>query len=390
MVKSFQIARIPKIIFGNGKIAELPGIAKSFGGEVLLVTGSESFTNSKHGEYLLNTFEMTGIRFSTITIVREPSPEMIDQAVVRYSGKNIQLVMAIGGGSAIDAGKAISAMLNKSELITDFLEGIGTKEHPGTKIPFIAMPTTAGTGSEATKNAVISRLGKTGFKRSLRHDNLVPDIAIVDPELTYHCPAEITASSGMDCYTQLVESFLSDKASPFTDSMALDGIQSLLKSLPRAYQWGQDIDARSGMSYAALLSGICLANAGLGTVHGFASSLGGWFNIPHGVVCGSLMASTNRVSLNELKNKNVAAIALSKYVQLGKLVSSSQDKSDDYYQESFIQHLYEWTDKFKLSKLGKYGVIPEDIDKIAALTDNKNNPIPLKPEQLCEILKERI
>jgi alcohol dehydrogenase class IV len=390
MVKSFLFARTPKIIFGNGKIAELPGIAKSFGGEVLLVTGAESFSNSKHGEYLMNTFEMTGIRFSHISIVREPSPEMIDQAVVRYSGKNIQLVIAVGGGSAIDAGKAISAMLNKTEQVSEYLEGIGLKDHPGTKVPFIALPTTSGTGSEATKNAVISRIGKAGFKRSLRHDNLVPDIAIIDPELTYHCPPDITAASGMDCFTQLVEAYVSDKSSSFTDAMALEGIRSLTGSLLRAWKWGQDVEARAGMSYAALLSGICLANAGLGTVHGFASSLGGMYNVPHGVVCGTLMATANSINVRRLKETAPNHVALSKYAELGKIVSSVQNKNEEYYIDAFLQHLNEWTSTLTIPRLGKYGVNTADFDKIVSITENKNNPVPLNEENLKEILHARL
>ena len=184
MVKAFQLSQPQKIIFGNGKIADLSALAKLHGNDVLLVTGKSSFIHSKHGEYLLNTFDFTGIRYHHVSISREPSPEMIDHAVIRYRGDNIKLVIAIGGGSVIDAGKAISAMLYKREPVSSFLEGIGTLVHPGTKIPLIAIPTTSGTGSEATKNAVISQVGKNGFKRSLRHDHFVPDIALLDPELS--------------------------------------------------------------------------------------------------------------------------------------------------------------------------------------------------------------
>ncbi len=390
MVKSFLFARTPKIIFGNGKLAELPGLAKSFGGEVLLVTGASSFSNSKHGDYLLNTFEVTGIRSHHINISREPSPEMIDQAVIRYRGVSIQLVIAIGGGSVIDAGKAISAMLNKAELVSEFLEGIGTKEHSGTKVPFIAVPTTAGTGSEATKNAVISRIGKGGFKRSLRHDNLVPDIAIVDPELTYHCPPEITSASGMDCFTQLVEAYLSDKASSFTDALALEGIRSLTNSLLRACKWGQDIEARAGMSYAALLSGICLTNAGLGAVHGFASSLGGMYNIPHGIVCGTLMATANTINVRNLRETAPNHIALTKYAELGRMISAQEGNSNKYYVDAFLDKLHKWTETLNIARLGKYGVKAEDFDKIVAVTEVKNNPVKLSSDELKEILHARV
>ena len=390
MVKTFQFAQTPKIIFGNGKLAELPWLANNYGNDVLLVTGAGSFVHSIHGEFLFRTFEMTGIHYHQLAVMREPSPELIDQTVIRFRDVNIRLVIAIGGGSAIDAGKAISAMLGRKESVKEFLEGVGAKDHPGTKVPFIAIPTTSGTGSEATKNAVISEVGPLGFKRSLRHDNFVPDIAIVDPELTLYCPPDITANSGMDCFTQLLESYLSNKATPITDALAFDAIGKLKNSLPRAWRMGQDIEARSGMSYASLISGICLANAGLGAVHGFASSIGGLFVVPHGVVCGTLMASANAVTVKRLKEHNSSHPALLKYAELGKLFSGEEQKSQFYYIDRFVEILAEWTEMMNISRLGKYGIKHSDIDKVVAVTNIKNNPIKLSKEDLVEILEGRL
>lgn len=390
MVKSFQFAQTPRIIFGNGTIAELPGIAKAYGNDILLVTGAGSFIHSKHGEYLLHTFEMTGVHYHHVSIAREPSPEMIDQTVIRFRDINIKLVVAIGGGSAIDAGKAISAMLGRSEPVKDFLEVVGNKEHPGTKVPFIAIPTTSGTGSEATKNAVISQIGTLGFKRSLRHDNFVPNIAIVDPELTVNCPPDITAASGMDCFTQLLEAYLSTKATPLTDALALDAIGKLKNALPKAWRMGHDIEARADMAYAAMLSGICLANAGLGAVHGFASSIGGMFIIPHGVVCGTLMASANAVTVKRLKEHQSGNAALQKYAELGKLFSGEEQKSHFYYIDRFIEMLAEWTETMNISRLGKFGIKQADLEKIANNTDIKNNPAKLSKEDLIGILEARL
>lgn len=392
MVRPFQLAQAPKIIFGKGTIAELTGQAKFFGNEVLLVTGAHSFTGSRHGEYLLHTFALTGIHYHQVIIPGEPTPEMIDQAVIRHSGANIGLVVAIGGGSVLDAGKAISAMLGRTESVIDFLEGVGTKDHPGNKVPFIAVPTTSGTGSEATKNAVISRVGAHGFKKSLRHDNFVPNVAIIDLELTLHLPPHITAASGMDCFTQLVEAYLSEKATPYTDALALDALSILKNALPRAWKWGQDLEARSGMSYAALISGICLANAGLGAVHGFASSVGGLYNIPHGVVCGTLMASANAMNVKRLREQsnNDSTTVLAKYAILGKIFIAEEQKNDAYYIDAFINILAEWTEMMAINRIGKYGVKPEDFEAILRLTDIKNNPVKLSKEDLGEILSSRI
>jgi alcohol dehydrogenase class IV len=281
MVNPFQFSRLPQIYFGAGKFSELPSLINGYGGSLLLVSGKDSFSGSKYFNELFSSLERNGIRSSVITISGEPSVEDIDSAVSKFRNQKTDAVVAIGGGSVIDAGKAISAMLGTRESVLEFLEGVGIKTHSGVKVPFIAVPTTSGTGSEATKNAVISRVGKEGFKRSLRHDNFVPDVALVDPELTVSCSPEITAASGMDCFTQLTEAYFSTKSNPFTDALALEGIKSIKTSLKESYINGGNIEARTGMSFAALTSGICLANAGLGAVHGFASSIGGMYNIPH-------------------------------------------------------------------------------------------------------------
>lgn len=390
MVKPFHVIQPQKIIFGNGKITELPALAKHFGNNILLVTGKSSFLHSKYGEFLLNTFDMTGVRFHQVTISREPSPEMIDLAVIRHREDNINLVIAIGGGSVVDAGKAISAMLFRNESVSVFLEGVGFQIHPGTKIPFIAVPTTSGTGSEVTMNAVISQVGKNGYKRSLRNDNFVPNIALTDPELTLNCPPHLTASSGMDCFTQLVESYLSQKSNFYTDALALEGLRILKKSLMRSWNWGQDLEAREGMSYAALLSGICLTNSGLGAVHGFASSLGGMYHIPHGIICGTLMGVVNKVTIRKLQTENNTNVALSKYAKLGKLFTDDSLKNDEYYIDRFIDLMEEWTEKFQLQGFEKFGMKKKDLPKIVSLTDCKSHPIQLSDDELYEILESTL
>jgi alcohol dehydrogenase class IV len=389
MVKAFQFARVPGIIFRKGSIGLLPDLIKPYGSKIALVTGKSSFFRSSPGQQLLAELSIRKIEYHVVSIHGEPSPEDIDSAVELLVNSGIGLVAGIGGGSVLDAGKAISAMMNRSESVVRFLEGVGDLEHPGTKLPFISVPTTSGTGSEATKNAVISKIGSGGFKKSLRHDNFVPDLALVDPELTMNCPPDITAASGMDCFTQLTEAYLSDKSSEYTDALALEGLKAIKRSLTRCCSDGQDIEARAGMSFAALTSGICLANAGLGVVHGFASSVGGLFNIPHGLVCGTLMAKSNEVTVRELRKKSDSHNALKKYSLLGKLFLDRDGNSDDFYIDGFIAYLHKMTMDLGLPGLKKYSIQEQDIPSICAMTENKNNPVKLTIDDLQEILSAR-
>lgn len=390
MVKPFQFSRLPLINFGNGKLSLLPGLIRSYGTEIVLVTDQGSFINSLYATELFDSFRKHEIKYHHVVIQGEPSPELIDTTVEKFKNEALNVVVSIGGGSVLDAGKAISAMLYKTASVKEFLEGVGTREHPGTKLPFIALPTTSGTGSEATKNAVISQIGKSGYKKSLRHDNFVPDIAIVDPQLTLSCPQNITAASGMDCFTQLTESYLSDKANEYTDALAWEGLKEIKSSLVQSFLHGNDPQARTGMSFAALTSGICLANAGLGVVHGFASSIGGLYRIPHGIICGTLMAQANAINVRELRKNKSNPAALKKYATLGRLFLETDRNSDDYYIDGFIHYLLNLTEELQLPKLKQYRIERKDIGVICRITELKNNPVKLKLEGLQEIVSARL
>ena len=390
MVNPFRFARIPQVLFRIGAVNDLSAIAAGYGSSLVMVTGARSFTASRHAEHLFDQLTARGVIIHHVTVAGEPSPALIDEAVSRLKGRPVSLVAGIGGGSVMDAGKAISAMLTTDGSVTDYLEVVGNREHPGTKVPFIAVPTTSGTGSEATKNAVISQVGKEGFKRSLRHDNFVPDLALVDPDLTLHCPQEITAAAGMDCFTQLTEAYLSDKASPMTDALALDGLKAVSRSLIRSYTNGGDIKARSDMSYAALMSGICLANAGLGAVHGLAGTIGAMFNIPHGAVCGTLMAPANEVNVRELRKMSKQDQALGKYAILGRIFADATGKSDNYYIDFFIDYLNAVSYRLCMPKLSSFGLIHGDLETISSQSDVKNNPVRLSPAQLAGILEQKL
>jgi alcohol dehydrogenase class IV len=389
MIKPFTFSGTPPIIFGPGTLTKLPGIITDFGRNILLITGRSSFLSTNRASGLLNDFDNESIRYKTISVPGEPSPVFIDEIVREHSSFKIDAVVSVGGGSVIDAGKAISAMMYRKESVLEYLEGIGKREHPGTKIPFVAIPTTSGTGSEATKNAVLSEVGPDGYKRSLRHTNFVPDIALVDPELTINCSPIVTAASGMDCFTQLTEAWLSSTANRYTDAFAIEGLRAVKNSLVKAFEDGENIEARADMSFAALTSGICLANAGLGVVHGFASAIGGFYDLPHGMICGSLMASANEITVRKLRKTGVNAGALEKYATLGRIFIDDENKSDEFYIDAFINYLHELTLRLKISRLDIPGN-EEAIEQVCKNTSSKNNPVKLDKEDLREILLSRI
>jgi alcohol dehydrogenase class IV len=388
MINSFSFSTTPHLYFGTGKISILPSVITSFASKVLVVTGAESFVSSPQGLKLREQLELQGIDAEYHIIDKEPTPAMIDAAVTKFHSLGPEVVVAVGGGSVLDAGKAISAMIPLNEPVKDYLEGVGSKaSHPGIKIPFIAIPTTSGTGSEATKNAVLSETGENGYKRSLRHDNFVPDVAIIDPELTLNCPAETTAASGMDAFTQLLESYLSLSANPVTDALCLQGLDLVSRSLMAAYKNGADIDARTDMALASYLSGITLANAGLGLVHGFASSIGGYFEIRHGVICSSLMPAVNQLTVQKLRSKQSNEQALKKYAVVGKMFSSGENRSQDDYIDHLLLTLHNWANEMKIPKLRQGGVSTADFQKIVAATGNKNNPVALDQEEMNKVLE---
>jgi alcohol dehydrogenase class IV len=387
MVQDFSFAVSPRLIFGPGKLGGVTSILKQFGTRVLLVTGARSFLSSSPGQRLQDELKSMKVSFDVCRIGKEPTPAIIDDAVKTFSSFGPHSVIAIGGGSALDAGKAISAMLPLKAAVKDYLEGVGTKVHPGMKVPFIAVPTTAGTGSESTKNAVISETGEHGFKRSLRHDNFVPNYAIVDPSLALTCPQVTTAASGMDAFTQLLESYLSTAANPLTDVLALKGLHCVSRSLKNAYDDGADLEARADMALAAYLSGLTLANAGLGVVHGLASPIGGFFDIPHGVICSALMAPANKVTVRKMRQGKHQHPALKKYAEVGKLFAGPHQKSDDAYVDHLLSVLESLTTQFRIPRLSACGIAKSHLPGISSRADNKNHPVNLDGDEVDEVLQ---
>ncbi|MHA1105953.1 MAG: iron-containing alcohol dehydrogenase [Promethearchaeota archaeon] len=395
LIPSFNLARIPNIIFGPGKLVNLYSLILKYGKSVLIVVGASSLKKSGKLDEIQMTLGDKMIKYYVIEVKGEPSPTMVDEAVKRYRKKSIDLVVGIGGGSVTDAGKAISAMIPKVDSIKNYLEGVGTKIHDGQKIPFIAIPTTSGTGSEATKNAVISEIGKEGFKKSLRHDNLIPDVAIIDPELTISCPPSVTAACGMDAFTQLLESYVSSNANPITDALAYSGMKYVKDALiPACSNKSSDINIRSSMAYGSLISGMTLANAGLGIVHGLASPIGANFIIPHGVVCGTILAEATKMNIKILKKiGSESKISLKKYADIGALLSNEPLNTEKNLSENLsilIKTLENWTSVLNLDNLSKYGISYSDIKKIVENTGLKNNPVNLDKKDMIEILENRL
>ncbi len=390
MIDSFQFSSLPEIIFGAGKRHELAAAVNSRGKRVLLLTGSSSIHNSGHGEEIISGLKAANLELEHEVIAHEPSPTQIDQIVEKYRSAGTEVVVAVGGGSVMDAGKAISAMIPVEGGVREYLEGVGEKKHPGDKIPFIAMPTTSGTGSEMTKNAVISEVGEEGFKKSLRHNNFIPELAIIDPEMMLSCPAKLTAASGMDAFSQLLESYLSTRANVMTDALALQGLKHIKRFLLRAFLEGdQNLEARSGMALAAMFSGITLAHAGLGLVHGFASPLGGFYHIPHGVACGSLMAPVFASTIDNLLEQTDHP-AMKKLIIISKVFADFKYKHDMEYLQAFKEKLIHISSLLEIPLLSEYGLKEEGVQKVVEHTSHKFHPVTLTKTQMADALKIRI
>lgn len=389
MTLSFRFARMPELLFGPGRFADIPAVVRRFGKKVLLVTGSRSLRGGGLLDTLAGSLVAEGIEYRHVVIAGEPSPEDVDNAVSETAGDGIDVVVAIGGGSVLDAGKAIAAMLPLRTPVTDYLEIVGTgAPHPGTKKPLIAVPTTAGTGSEAAKNAVLSQVGPSGFKRSLRHDNFVPDVAVIDPALTASCPSNLTAACGMDAITQLIESYVSVKSSSLTDSLARPAFGLAAQALvPACTTHPHDLSVRGRLSYASFISGVTLANAGLGVVHGIAGVMGGYLSIPHGALCGTLIAEATKACIMKLRRAGELS-PLMKYADLGAFLTRHEDMESRL--AALTDRLDEWTNALGLPRLAVFGATEDMLNKVARESTNKESPAHLTGEEISALLMKRL
>ncbi|OJZ17350.1 MAG: alcohol dehydrogenase [Thiobacillus sp. 65-29] len=393
-ITDFSISRLPRIEFGSGALARLPAIARGYGRRALLVTGGGSLKASPAWETITAGLRQEGVSWLHLTIPGEPSPREVDEAVRALRAEHIEVVIGVGGGSALDAAKAIAGLLRPGNSVMDHLEGVGPERpYAGPATPFIAVPTTAGTGSEATRNAVLSVRGADGFKKSFRDEKLVAEVALVDPDLLATCPPAVIAANGMDAFTQLLESYVSSRAAPLTDSLAWGGMTAVRDGLLPLFTDANDAAARARMAYAALVSGITLAQSGLGSVHGLASPLGAFFPIPHGVACGTLLAEATRVNIEALAARAPTQGALEKYAKVGRLLRGQAQPDHDTAHVALIDTLESWTHALALPRLGHFGVTAADIPRIVANSRGssmKTNPVVLEDAEIARIVAARL
>lgn len=395
-IPAFSIARLSRIEFGSGCFRKIPALLHAFGKHVLIITGNQSFSETTYWTWLSDSLKQQGFTWDVLRVSAEPSPLLVDEAVSRFKNGKIDVVLGIGGGSVLDAAKAIAGLLIPGNSVMDHLEGVGPElPYIGPSTPFIAVPTTAGTGSEATKNAVLSLHGKEGFKKSFRDEQLVPQYAVVDPDLLISCPPALIAANGMDAFTQLLESYVSSKANSFTDALALSGLTAVRDGLLPWFDNPDDTSGRERMAYAAMLSGITLAQVGLGSVHGLASPLGAFYPVPHGVVCGTLVATATAINITAMEQREPTNPALFKYAEIGRLLSgkTGEDMNDTSARTTLVKILSDWAELLHLPRLSHYGIDARDFPHIVTNcrgSSMKTNPIVLEDAEITAILSQRV
>lgn len=357
---AFEFSTAGSVRFGVGAVRDLPRLGR----RALIVTGR----NSDRAKVL----DAEGVVYA---VSGEPTISAVEQGIAVARRESCDWVIGFGGGSAIDAGKAIAALLANPGEVLDYLEVVGrSRAIANPSVPYVAIPTTAGTGSEVTRNAVIGS-PEHRVKASLRSPYLLPQVAIVDPELTLGLPSAVTASTGLDALTQLIEPFVSRRANPLTDAVCREGIPRAARALRRAFHHPEDLEARTGMALASLMGGMALANAGLGAVHGFAAPIGGMFHAPHGAVCAALLpgvVEANRAAVPDTGRFDAVAGMVG--------VEGS----------GLTRWLRDLVDELEIPALRAYGItaadVPEIVEKAEAASSMKANPVTLSKERLAEIL----
>lgn len=383
---NFEFATTSHIVFGPGTSQQLPQIAAALGRNILVVTGA----NRSRQAALWSALEQHSLNLTFFTVRGEPTTFDIATGLEWARQAGCEVVVGVGGGSVLDAGKAIAALLTNGGQPLDYLEVIGHGQ-PLTRpsAPYIAVPTTAGTGAEVTRNAVLAS-PEHQVKVSLRSPLMLPVVAMVDPDLTHSMSPAVTAYTGLDALTQLLEPFVSNKANPLTDALCREGIPRVAGALRRAYADGSDAAAREAMSLASLLGGLALANAGLGAVHGFAGPIGGLFPAPHGAICARLLPLVMAINIRALQERQPEHNALPRYQEVARLLTGQADAT--------IAEGITWVETLcadlKIPSLATWGVTKADtstlISQAQKASSMKANPIPLTETELADILLQAL
>lgn len=382
----FEFATATRVIFGAGKLKEIGPITANIGQYALIVQGG----NADRSLPLRSVLEGAGIGYSTLEIGGEPTIEDIVQGVRKAREANCDLVIGFGGGSVVDSAKAIAALTTNPGEVIDYLETVGRgKPIMVPPLTSIAIPTTAGTGAEVTRNAVLASR-QHRVKASLRSPHLLPRIALVDPELTYGLPPSLTASTGLDALTQLIEPFVSVRANPLTDALCLEGARRAARSLEKACKEGSDPDARQDMALASLFGGLALANSGLGAVHGFAAPIGGMYSAPHGAVCAALLPYVMEINVRALRQRASNSDSLDRYTKIAAIVTQSERANI----EDGIGWIRDLCNTLAIPRLRAFAIQEKDVPILVELaakaSSMKANPIALTHEELTESLSRAI
>ena len=384
---SFEFFSAPRIVFGRGTVARLPEVVRPLGTKALVVF------NGTAQPKVVDLLDSAGIGYVSTRQRGEPRVQDVTAGVELARREGCDVLLGVGGGSAVDAAKAIAGVVANGGSVLDYMEVIG-RGRPLTRaaVPWVAVPTTAGTGAEVTRNAVIGEPSRR-FKASLRSELLLPRAALVDPELGVNVPPDVTASSGMDALCQLIESYTSVNAQPITDALALKGIGLAARSLRRAYENGSDLDARDDMALAALFSGITLTNAGLGAVHGFAAPLGANFPVPHGTVCAALLPHVLAANVAALQSQGSGHSVLSKYAAVGRAVLHQVD-GDEAAVRGLIDFVASLVNDLRIPRLRQFGITEQHVPEMVALAKKASsmryNPVVLPDDSLAEVLRRAI
>lgn len=374
----FEFATATRIVFGEGTASGLPDLARTCGTHPMVVTGASPGRAAAL---------VSALSAETFAVTHEPTVHMVAEGARHAQQAGCDVVISIGGGSAIDAGKAIAALATNGTDPLEFLEVVGKgRALSAPSLPLIAVPTTAGTGSEVTRNAVLGS-PEHGVKASLRSPQMLPRMAVVDPEMTYGMPPEITAFTGLDALTQLIEPYVSARANPLVDGLCVEGIPRAARALRRVFHDGTDREARRDMALASLLGGLALANAGLGVVHGFAAPLGGQWEAPHGALCATLLPHGMKANVEALRARAPEHPALERYATIARLLTGRKDARV----EDAIDWIRALCEELKIPALRRWGIsktdLPEIVEKAARASSMQANPISLTREELIAVVE---